>query len=334
MTAAAFGTAGTYLSSTTGAPSFAVPASVASGDMIAVVMFLNAAATVTGMPSGFAHADGSPVAGGSNSLVVAVKRATGSDTGTYDFTLSGSTFVEGRAHRYTGAVASGALLDTPSGKAFNNTAATAAPAVSVTTLGADRLLLYAATNWSGGSWTAPPGFTERTDAGVGLVTWDDLAQAGAGGSGNVSATSSSSDRMIAWVGALIPATAGNPSAAPDGLAVAIAFGTVTAALGQSSAPNGVAVPITFGAPNLLGIIPNGVAVPITFGSLVVSTAPASSPVGGGWDQLAGIYWENRLNSEQYVREAPTACPYCGEPLVRNDRLDALGCTFDGWQYRG
>jgi hypothetical protein len=186
-----------------------VPASVANGDIIVIPMFLDSTATISAMASGFAHAEGSPISivgGGAHSLAVVWKRASGSDTGTYDFTLSGSTYVEGAAARYTGAVAAGNPWDSPTGTASDNTNGTVSPPVSVTTAGPDRMLVFASTNWSGGNWTPPSGFNERMDTGAQIVTLDDLVQATQGGSGTVQATCAGSDKRTAWLGALIGTT--------------------------------------------------------------------------------------------------------------------------------
>lgn len=211
MAAPAYGTSGTLLTGTASTASFAVPASVASLDIIVVVFFLDGSNTVTAYPSGFAEAENSPVTlpagGGQHSLHVVWKRATGADSGTYDFTFASSTYREGAAHRYTGAVTSGTPFDSPTGSASDTANATTTPPVSTTTLGADRLLLFAGTDWAGGSWTPPTGYAERMDSGVGLVTLDDLAQATAGSSGNISATSTGSNKRAAWIGGLIPAGA-------------------------------------------------------------------------------------------------------------------------------
>jgi hypothetical protein len=216
VAAPAFGSLGTLLGASGATPAFAVPASVAADDIIVVAAFLDGAVSVTAMPSGFAHAAGSPLAVasgggfGEHSLVVMWKRATAGDTGTYDFTLSGSAFVYGNAVRYTGAITTGDPWDATDADQSGAVSVSTAPAVDVTTLGADRLLVYAATDHNGdaGTWTPPTGFTQR-QGGTNTTNTEisDLVQVGAGSSGSVSATHSVAGFMGAWLGALIGTTA-------------------------------------------------------------------------------------------------------------------------------
>lgn len=219
MTAPSFGSAGTHQNGTAATINFAVPASVAAGDIIVAVLFIDGSTvTVSGLPTGFAHAEGSPVIQGSgatqHSLNVMWKRATGADTGTYDFTLSGSIYRAGAALRYTGAAATGNPWDSPTSTATDPTATTTTPAVNVTTAGPDRLLIFAGSDWSGGAWTPPTSFTERMDAGDEVHTAADLVQTAAGASGNVSATCANAGSHAAWLGALQPATAAAPPPQP------------------------------------------------------------------------------------------------------------------------
>jgi hypothetical protein len=220
VAAPAFGTIGTQQQGTTAAPSVAVPASVASGDLIVVSMFVDSTATVSAMPTGFAHAPDSPVAigagatSGKHSLNVMWKRATGADSGTYAFTVSSSVYCNGAAIRYTGAVSSGSPWDVTNSAHQDNTGFSTTPAVTVTTTGTDRLLVFAATNWSGGAWTPPTGFTERRDTGDEVCTTDDLAQAAQGSSGSVTATCAAADRMCAWIGALMATSGGGSTPNP------------------------------------------------------------------------------------------------------------------------
>lgn len=217
MSAPAFGTIGTHYHNVNQFPAVAVPASVASGDIIVIPFFLDSTSTITSLAAGFAHAEGSPVTvvgTGGHSLAVVWKRASGADSGTYAFTLSANVYAAASAARYTGAVASGTPFDSPTSTNSDNTLGTVAPAVSVTTGGPDRLLVYAASNWSGGAWTPPTSFTERMDTFDEVHTLDDLVQAAAGGSGTVQATCAGNDRRTAWLGALIGTTTSAASGPP------------------------------------------------------------------------------------------------------------------------
>lgn len=217
MSAPAFGTIGAHHNASGTSHSFAVPSSVASGDIIVIPMFIDGTATISAMASGFDHAEGSPVSitgAGAHSLVLAWKRASGADSGTYDFTVSASAYVAGSAARYTGAVGSGTPFDSPASANSDNTNGTLSPPVSVTTGGPDRMLIFTATNWSGGAWTPPTSFNERMDTGDQVNTLGDLVQATQGGSGTVQATCAGSDKRCAWLGALIGTTSSAASAPP------------------------------------------------------------------------------------------------------------------------
>src|SRR5213593_3242050 len=147
-----FGSIGSLFGASTSTPAFAVPANVASGDIIVVAFYTSASNTITGFPSGFAEAENSPrtINGGANVLHVAWKRATGADTGTYSFTLSATVFVYGNAVRYTNCVASGNPWDSPSAAGDGGaTPSTTTPDIAVTTAGPDRLLFFAGTSNNG-----------------------------------------------------------------------------------------------------------------------------------------------------------------------------------------
>lgn len=224
MSAPSFGTIGTLHGATTSTPAFAVPASVASGDIIVVAFYADVSTTtISAFPSGFAEAENSPVAinpgnPGNHCLHVAWKRASAADTGTYSFTLSASVFVYGNAVRYPGAVAAGNPWDSPTASAQGgNVNSTTTPDVAVTTAGPDRLLIFVGTSFGGdgGTWTVPTGFNQR-QGGTNTTNCEisDLVQAVQGGSGNTHATSTASDKVGSWLGALIGTTSSAAAAGP------------------------------------------------------------------------------------------------------------------------
>jgi hypothetical protein len=211
VAAPSFGAIGTHLAGSGSTAAFAVPSGVVSGSIIIIPMFVDSTATITVYPTGFAEAENSPVpntGGAQHSLHVVWKRATGNDSGTYSFTFSASTYRAGSAIRYTDCVASGTPFDTPTDSAANTSNSSTSPAVDVTTAGADRLLIWAATNWAGGAWTPPSGFTERMDTGDQINTLAEKTQAAAGNSGSITGTCAGNDKMTAWLGALIGTTSG------------------------------------------------------------------------------------------------------------------------------
>jgi hypothetical protein len=217
VAAPAFGSIGTNLFGTASTFNVAVPASVASGDIIIVSIFISSATTtVTGLPTGFAHVQGSPQTASGTLLGMATmwKRATGADSGTYNFTLSASDYRAGAAIRYTGCVAAGNPWDAPTGVAVDAANGTVTPSVNVDTAGPDRMLVFFGANWSGGAWTPPTGFTERLDINDRVNTVADKVQAVQGNSGGVTATCVGNDKRIALLGALIGTTAAAGFVAP------------------------------------------------------------------------------------------------------------------------
>lgn len=219
MAAPAFGAAGTYLTGGSGtSAAIAVPSGVTADQVILAMLYIESTAAVT-PPAGFTEAGASPISAtgpGAHTLRVFWKRASGSDSGTYSFTWTGSAYREGSAQRYTGCITSGNPLDTGAGapnSAQRSSDATTTPAVSLTTQGADRLLVWAGTNFTGGAWTPPTSFTERADAGADLSVAT-LAQAAAGATGSVIGTCASSGYEVAWLGALLPDTGSATTAPP------------------------------------------------------------------------------------------------------------------------
>lgn len=319
MTAPAFGSIGTYLETSSATPAWAVPASVASGDIIVIPIFVDTAATITGLPSGFAEAASSPIArpsgGGAHSLHVVWKRATGADTGTYGFTLSGSAFVAGAALRYTGCAASGNPWDVTTSADGGATNSTTTPAVSVTTTGADRMLLFAGTNWGGGAWTPPTGFTERMDNSSEVNTADDKPQAVAGSSGSVTATCAGSNKTLAWLGALLPVASGTVYAKTGGGAVPAAGSgakTVTSAAVITKAGGAVASAAGSGT-RVLNHQKAGGAVSAAAGSgaKTVTSAAVITKTGGGAAPAVGSGAKTVTSASTYAKAGGAAANAAG-----------------------
>lgn len=228
MAAPAFGSAGTQLQGTASTANIDVPDNVAADDIIVVTLYIDSTMTVTGLASSFAHAPDSPIqlgagaGAGRHSMAVMWKRATGADStgSTYNFTLSASTYRNGQAIRYTGVNTSGDPWDVTAFALEEGVGTSTTPAVSDTTTGADRLLVWAATNWTGGAWTPPSAggtWTERRDSGDRVCTVADKAQAVAGATGSITGTAGANDRMTAWLGALKPVGSSGATAPPPQL---------------------------------------------------------------------------------------------------------------------
>lgn len=191
-----------------------VPAGVTAGKVVVVALWLdgNPPVTISSMPSGFSHAPDSPVpivSPQNHTIAVLWKRSSGgpedNDGATYDFTLSAAQWHPGGAHVFDNVVTSGNPFDTDTDAGSDTTNSTSTPPVSIVTTVNDALILHVATDWSGGNWTPPSGFTKRMQGSVGSITLSDKGQAVAGSTGSVVATSVGSDKSVAWLGALRPA---------------------------------------------------------------------------------------------------------------------------------
>jgi hypothetical protein len=204
---------GAYVSTSTATPSFPVPAGAVSNKIAIVSFFLDLlATTVTAIPSGFSVVPGTPVDASNHHLIKYWKRLSGVDSGTYDFVLSGSAFVEGAAELFNTCITTGSPFDTSPGAAIDNTAGNASPPVVTSSLGPDRLILHSATCWAGGVWTPQQiGYTKRLQPPVGLITSSDKVQAVQGSTGSITSTSTNSDKRTAHLIALIGTTVVNNS---------------------------------------------------------------------------------------------------------------------------
>lgn len=199
---------GTVVATTTANPSFDEPAGTASTDIVVVGMFLNPTVTVTGTPTGFASLADLPQNNGggadpSHQLAGYWARRSDAGAGPYVFTLSSSIFVEGRAAAIQDAITTGDPWEAADGNTSGLTSVTTAPSVSATSAGTDRLAWYMASNWAGGAWTPPSGYTEDWDANDRIVTMDHLTLATAQTT-TPQAVCASSSRSNAWVGILLP----------------------------------------------------------------------------------------------------------------------------------
>ena len=214
-TGTVFGTPGGASTTAT----IAAPASIAVDDILYLEALTNGSTTLSGLPTGWSHAPGSPVTstGGSNNctLNICTKRAVAGDVGasSYVFTLSASDYCEGAISNASGVINTGSPWDTGAGApvfAKTSANATVAPGVSLTTQGADRLLINSAINQTGGTpWTASSGFTKDFDHTGGgtfsTATGYHAGQSVAGSTGTVAPTCPASGEMVNFLGAFVPA---------------------------------------------------------------------------------------------------------------------------------
>lgn len=335
MAAPAFGSSGAFVEGSGGTLALPVPAGVAADDIIVCPIYVNGAESITVMPAGFTDAPGSPVAlppgAGQHRQHVVWKRATGADVGTYDFTLSSSVFRVGQASRYTGAKPTGSPWDASSAVA-DATIGTVTPAVSIVTAGADEMVLWTGTDWSGGSWTPPAGFTERLDAGVGLITMAEKVQAVAGSTGSVQGTSTNADRRTAWLSALLPVPAPEGDEVHLGL-VMDAIGNrlkTIAGLRVFSTP-----PPTITPPAAIVSYPEVIEFDKTYGrGMDVMTLPVVLVVGRVSDRLArdqlGAYCDG--SGSKSVKAVIESATYTAFDVVRVERVEFDPVTIGGVDY--
>lgn len=201
-----FGSAGAMVKSAGDNPqttlAVPVPSGMAADEVVLIIGAYDAVATVSS--SGFAHPTDSPSSASNIGVYVLWKRATGADSGTYTVNFSPSAFSEAQAIRISGCITTGNPFDVTNAANSGTTLQTVTPAVSDTTTGPDRLLVHAAVNWTGGTWTQASGFTTRVGpGGFNTVHGSSLLQAAAGPTGSITATCSASDKEAAWLGALM-----------------------------------------------------------------------------------------------------------------------------------
>ena len=214
MAVPAFDAAGAYLtgtSATTGA--VAVPAGAAAGKVAIIHLYIENTDTIT-WPSGFAACTNSPVVvtgAKAHNHHIAWKRLSGADSGTYAVSWTTSAWREAVATLYSGCAASGTPLEVL-GFASNTTDTTTTAAVSGTTGGPDRLLVWSGTNWNEGAWTAPSGYTKRSgEPATAALACATLAQPTQGTTGSVTGTCSVASASAGFLVGLFPdAPAGLP----------------------------------------------------------------------------------------------------------------------------
>lgn len=181
-----------------------VPAGVAADDIILVVMSLDTA-TVPTPPAGFTQASNSGANAAGIYQRVFWKRATGADSGTYNFTATGAANPTAVALRFAGCISSGTPLEATT-SASNTSASTSTPAVSATTTGPDRLWVWNGQGNANTTYSTLSGFTEVHENGAtgfhGAV--DVKTVPSASSSGSLVSTMGTSATSLAWLGALLP----------------------------------------------------------------------------------------------------------------------------------
>jgi hypothetical protein len=214
----ALGAIGTRLFGVHGPAYIDVPDGVVAGSVIVVFIYRGNVSpydTIT-LPPDFTLATNSPtdVAADAGQVVldVAWKRATATEStdDTYNFTWSdNSAFRVGFAVRIDGCRTTGDPFEADD-SGVSLTASTDTPAVSVTTTGDNRLLLWCAATYSSGDWTPPTGFTTQVDdLAYDLLLLATAEQPFAGSSGSLVGVQAEAGwgswSHSAWVGAFVGA---------------------------------------------------------------------------------------------------------------------------------
>jgi hypothetical protein len=83
--------------------------------------------------------------------------------------------------------------------------------VSLTTNGADRLIVHAYTKVNSGAFTPNAGYTTKISGGFNTCGASVITQTAQGSTGTVVATKATTDQSTAWLGALLPAGASGPT---------------------------------------------------------------------------------------------------------------------------
>lgn len=187
-----------------------VPSGGANLTIAAVGLYMESAAVITGIPSGFTNKVSLQTSATSRGrLDVFWKRLTGVDSGTYTFSWTGSTFRAAACGLWSGRKTSGDPFDNfvlGTGSA-ESTTTVASLNVSASPVAAGGDAVAFGTNFNGGGQfnPAPTNYTERQDLAVlGMDTRDNIA---AGATGNVTVAHTVTDFMKAFLGVLAPAGA-------------------------------------------------------------------------------------------------------------------------------
>lgn len=213
MAAPTFVAAGPYLSEGGGSSAnIGAPSGVQAGDIVLIVLYHEhegGAATPSSVPSGFTEIHSEHTTGDVSHSRLYWKRSSGSEPSSYNFSFSNSNWRTGYSVAFRGCVSSGDPVDAFDGNTSgSNNSGSSAPAVSLTTTGPDRMLVYFCSNYVTTAWTLPSGFTAFEPAGKPsprcILGGGYQVQAAAGSTGSLVATGSHNGVRTAHVLALKP----------------------------------------------------------------------------------------------------------------------------------
>ncbi len=162
----------------------AAPASVASNDLVLIVVTVESATCAT--PSGFTSQFG--ITSGSVNHYLFWKRSTGSEPSTYTLTTTGADRATAQTFRITGAETSGSPFRSASSTATSTASTASTPNVSLTSIPADDLLFWTYGSSGSRSLNSLTGYTEVGTSGNLHQHVAAKTQATTGNTGNVSGT--------------------------------------------------------------------------------------------------------------------------------------------------
>lgn len=199
--------AGTPASGTTTSGTVGVPAGVQAGDIVLVLLWHVATATIT-PPAGFTEVTGLPVTASVGTTHLYWKRLTAADSGSYTFTASASGWFARGSWAFRGAVPTGSPWEADYGVLVDNANATAAVNMDTTMPSTMGILLMGANSGDEGVWTLPSGWTVPAGNNPGInFNFGYKALASVGNTGSATFTAPNAGGGVAsWIGALKPAS--------------------------------------------------------------------------------------------------------------------------------
>lgn len=208
---------GTYVTPASGTSAvMGAPASTALNDIIIAFLYKENVNAVT-LPAGEGFTEfGHEACTGAqdHDTYIYWKRSDGSEPANYTFSWTGSAFKTGWAAAFRGCIATGSPVEAYDGANTGSSANATSPAVAVTTLGPDRMLLWYAGTYDDTLWVVPAGYTEMAPSGMdadGLTRGAYVIKAAAGATGNVQVTTTGTAyTKTAHLAALIPLTVPAP----------------------------------------------------------------------------------------------------------------------------
>lgn len=191
-----------------GALTITKPTGTASGDVLVAILYLESDTNTWTPPSGFTSAIAHDNTGAFQ-VQVFTKVAGGSEPANYTFTPGSSNWRIGLMAAYSGGTGTGTLVDVTGGNQGDATVYTSQTAPTVTTTGADRMLIFGYGNFSSTNISSLTGAATSLRTSFGGLTLGDALRASAGATGTTrTATDIGSQTFAAVHVALISDTGG------------------------------------------------------------------------------------------------------------------------------